>query len=68
MNTFRTVAIVALALIAVLWWAMMPPRHDPDMIPAPQASTPAIPAAPPSAPPEPQPDTRHVTTVDLRRR
>jgi hypothetical protein len=87
MKTLRTIVVVSTAVLAALWWAVMPPE-DKLVIAAPVAVTQALqcPAGSRVEQKEcvcpagqmwdgsacafvgPLPDTRHVTTVDLRHR
>jgi hypothetical protein len=82
-KTLRIIVVVSLGLIGVLWWAVMPPRHIAVKATpmAPQCAGGSYAdggrcVCPVGAdwdgracgPGAPQPDTRHVTTVDLRHR
>jgi hypothetical protein len=83
-KTLRIIVVVSLGLIAVLWWALMPPRRPVvigGQPPPPQCAGGSYAdggrcVCPVGAewtgsmcgPGAPQPDTRHVTTVDLRHR
>lgn len=84
MKPLRSMVLVSLGLIAVLWWAVMPPRHFGVNVAPPMALHCAGGSYPEGkrcvcpvgadwdgracGPGAPQPDTRHVTTVDLRHR
>ena len=90
MKAIRTIVVVSIGVIAALYWAVMPPRDQPQVGPprsgskklqspggsrvegklcmcAPGSAWNGSECATASYDPN-QPDRRHVTTVDLRRR
>ena len=90
MKSIRTIVVVSIGLIAALFWAVMSPRHEPEVGPPlsvskelqcpggsrvegklcmcpPGSAWDGGSCATASYDPN-QPDNRHVTTVDLRRK